>query len=107
MAYRIVITAPAKRQLAEIVNYLVQDCSAPRAARSLLDSYRAVRKLISALPYPFPVDEVVSSIVGDSVRKANVDRYRAYFIVEEKDHVVAVVAFLHGSQDQRRHFPLN
>lgn len=103
MAYSVVIAEPAERELDQALYYSIANVlSAPGAASALHDEFERVLDLIVDNPSLFGVDFDVSEAVAVLVRHCMARGYEAYYQVDEANHRVLVLAFLHGSRDAAR-----
>ena len=99
MAYSVVISEPAERDLDRSVGYIAEALCAPRAARDLLDEFERLLGVLSDNPSLFGVDFRVSEAVGAQVRHCMARGYEVFYQVSETSGCVLVLAFLHGSRD--------
>ena len=67
MAYEVLVSDPADRELDEAISYLAVTLAAPSAAKALLDGYESALQLLSDNPLLFGVDLFVSESVGRQV----------------------------------------
>ena len=102
MAYSVVIADPAERDLDQALNYIANVLAAPSAAASLLDEFERLLVLLADNPSLFGVDFDVSEAVAVQVRHCMAKGYEIYYQVDEANHRVLVLAFLHGSRDAVR-----
>ena len=102
MAYSVVIADPAERDLDQALNYIANVLAAPGAASALLDEFERLLVLLADNPNLFGVDFDVSEAVAARVRHCMAKGYEIYYQVDESNHRILVLAFLHGSRDAVR-----
>ena len=102
MAYSVLIAEPAERDLDQALNYIVNVLAAPSAAASLLDEFERLLVLLADNPSLFGVDFDVSEALATRVRHCMAKGYEIYYQVDEANHRVLTLAFLHGSRDAAR-----
>lgn len=76
--------------------------AAPSAASALLDEFERPLVLLADNPSLFGVDFDVSEAVAVQVSHCMAKGYEIYCQVDEANHRVLVLAFLHGSRDAVR-----
>lgn len=94
MTYRLVITASAQSDLADIFLYIVQNN--PKAARKLVAAVRAKIATLKTMPKRCPVAPENNCLDVQEVRHLIFDNYRVIFAVESK--VVTILAIRHGAR---------
>jgi addiction module RelE/StbE family toxin len=98
MAYQVIITEPAERDLTDICKYIAEKLHSPGAALAFLDD---VEKRVSALddmPYKYAlVSDKRLAIMG--IRKIPVKNYLVFYLVDEEKQSVAVVRVLYGRRN--------
>jgi plasmid stabilization system protein ParE len=102
MVYNVVIAEPAERDLDKALSYIADVLAAPSAASSLLDEFERMLVLIADNPSLFGVDFDVSEAVAARVRHCMAKGCEIYYQVDNANHRVLVLAFLHGSRDAAR-----
>ena len=102
MAYSVVIAGPAERDLDQALNHIANVLVAPSAASALFDEFERLLVLLADNPSLFGVDFDVSEAVAARVRHCMAKGYEIYYQVDEANHRVLVLAFLHGSRDAVR-----
>lgn len=103
MAYKVHISAPAKKRLDEAVDYIVRDLAAPQAAGKLGIAFGNLLDNLEAFPYMYPIDMRLQSLSDKELRIAPVRGYRAFYFVDERLKTVFIVSFLHMRQSVQRH----
>jgi plasmid stabilization system protein ParE len=98
--YKVKITEPAESDLESIAGYIFFQLNAPTAA---LNTVRAIRKAIAnlktnALLHPFVRDD---RLAAKGYRPLLVKNYIVFYVVAEKDKLVAVDRVIHSRRDWR------
>lgn len=99
MAYEVVMSALAEKELDNALSYIAVFLSSPHAALDLLDEYEAKLTLIAENPFLFSADAEISKIARQEIRKASVKNYLLYYFVDKGECRVCIAAFLHAAQD--------
>ncbi len=102
MAYELIVSDPANRELDNAIGYIAVTLAAPGAATSLLEEYESALRLVADNPLLFGVDLYVSEAIGRQVRRCPVKRYGMYFTVDEDAGKIYIVAFTHSLRDTPR-----
>lgn len=102
MAYEVVPRCPAKASLARTVSRISHELDSPQAAASLLDAFEEVRNNLGDMPYSYPAHRQASKNAGASVRRAPVNRYALFYLVDKESSRIVDLAFHHEQQDVSR-----
>lgn len=98
MNYNLVITQPAEKDLADILQYISKDLSAPKAANDLLDDILKCYDNISLNPlmYAFCDNDRLKS---KKYRKAVIKNYIMFYRVDEEKQTIYIMRFIYGRRD--------
>lgn len=95
MAYDVLISEPAERDMAEILTYIKVNLCAPEAAKKLLAELKEQIMSLSTQPErcPLVLDEVLAQ---KGYRKLIVQNYIVFYIVSHEEKCVMVYRVLYG-----------
>jgi toxin ParE1/3/4 len=98
MDYKVTITRRAKADLSEIIVYISEELSAPRAAIELLDEINQCVTGLKQMPKRFALasDERLARI---GIRAMPVKNYLVFYKVDEQSLAVTVVRVLYSRRD--------
>lgn len=102
--YGVRVTDQAREQLRVIVRYIAQTLQEPAAARRLLDTLENAIASLSRMPCRIALTEE-EPWHGYGVRRMPVKGYLVYFLVDEIDTCVQVIAVVYGKRDQTLQLP--
>lgn len=101
--YEVKITTQAEEQMAEIVDYISHELSAPDAANNLLDKMEKCIYALSEFPERYQlIDEEPWRTEG--VRKIVVHNFLVYYWVDKENMKVQVIAVIYEKRDQPAQF---
>lgn len=98
MNYNLVITQPAKKDLADILQYISKDLSAPKAANDLLDDILKCYDNISSNPLMYALCD------NDRLKSKNTEKqltlnYIMFYRVDEEKQIIYIMRFIYGRRD--------
>ena len=98
MNYNLVITKPAEKDLADILQYISKDLSAPKAANDLLDDILKCYDniLLNPLMYALCDNDRLKS---KKYRKAVIKNYIMFYRVDEEKQIIYIMRFIYGRRD--------
>lgn len=98
MNYNLVITKPAEKDLADILQYISKDLSAPKAANDLLDDILKCYDNISLnlLMYALCDNDRLKS---KKYRKAVIKNYIMLYRIDEEKQIIYIMRFIYGRRD--------
>lgn len=102
MAYSVVITDEAARDMDEIFNYLIEQLHAPQAAAALMAEYDEILDKLESYPYMFEESSVSARRKG-MYHKFLLGKYVGLYQVQEAEKCVAIARIFHGSQNYRKY----
>ena len=98
MTYEITLTEQAKRDIAEIFNYIAYDlCSLKNAVGQFTRIQTAIASL-DTMPERFRVFDASAS-TGFVIRVMPVNNYLVFYICSRAEHTVKVIRVLYGRRD--------
>ena len=98
---RVILTPQAQQDIRETVMYIAQVLSAPQAALDLEESFRKEIKSLSSMPKRIRlVDKQPWKDAG--VRRTRVKKYYVYFMVDDQEKRVKVIAVIYVGRDQEK-----
>lgn len=103
MAFKIVVTDTAKRELEAALDRLAVEFESPNSAARLGVEFKCLGPVLTAFPRCKPIDFAASEIYGNEVRRAQVRNYLAYYTVDDECETINIVSFLAMKQDQIAH----
>ena len=98
MNYNLVITKPAEKDLADILQYVSKDLSAPKAASDLLDDILKCYDNISLNPLMYALCDN-DRLKSKEYRKAVVKNYIMLYRVDEEKQTIYIMRFIYGRRD--------
>jgi plasmid stabilization system protein ParE len=101
MTYKIVVTAPAERDLDGIIGYIIESLENRSAAAALLDAIGRCYSDIESMPLMYEAcrDPYLKSL---GYRKAIINNYIMVYKVDEERETVYIMRFFHGKQDYEK-----
>lgn len=102
MAYNIVITQQADREMDQILAYLTQQLFSEQAAAALVVQYTDVLEKLEQFPNLFETVRNVGQ-VGKEYRKFRMGNYVGVYRVQEEEKRVIILRIFHGSQNYARY----
>ena len=96
--YEVIYLPTARKQLEDIVDYLVSELNATDAALDFIDGVDAAAKSLSEMPYRHPIYHT-SFAVLEEVRWLPVKNYNVFYKVFEEEKTVEIRRVLHQLQD--------
>lgn len=98
MNYNLVITKPAENDLADILQYISKDLSAPKAANDLLDDILKCYDNISLNPLMYALCDN-DRLKSKNYRKAVIKNYIMFYRVDEEKQKIYIMRFIYGRRD--------
>lgn len=98
MNYNLVITKPAEKDLADILQYISKDLSAPKAANDLLDDILRCYDNISSNPLVYALCDN-DRLKSKEYRKALIKNYIMLYRVDEEKQTIYIMRFIYGRRD--------
>lgn len=98
MTYRINITRTALADIRSSAFYISDTLMNKNASNRLLDNIQNKMDLLSENPYMNPLVKD-SFLASNGIRFQMVDKYMAFYIVDEEAKTVSVIRFLHSRRD--------
>lgn len=92
--YEVVYLPTARRQLAEIIDYITLELNAPDAALAFIEALDATTRSLSEMPYRHPVYHSRFAI-PEEIRFVPVKRYNLFYRVYEEEKIVEVRRIIH------------
>ena len=100
--YNVIILPEAQKDIRNIVLYISQELAAPQAALSLQEEFRNSILSLEKLPKRIKlVNEHPWKNKG--IRKLHVKNYYVYFLVDDDEHTVKIIAVIYAGRDQYKH----
>lgn len=101
MSYKLVVSKPAEKDLADILQYISNDLSAPKAASDFLDEVLRCYDNISADPLMYALCDH-NRLKEKGYRKAIIKNYIMFYRADEENDTVYIMRFLYGRRDYIR-----
>jgi len=98
MNYKLIVTKPAEKDLADILQYISKDLSAPKAASDFLDDVLKCYDNISANPMMYALC-YNDRLKNKEYRKAIIKNYIMFYRVDKSNHIIYVMRFIYGRRD--------
>lgn len=99
--YKLIILPEAQKDIRDIVVYIARDLMAPQAALALQDDLEERIRSLGVQPKRFKsVDEQPWKDAG--IRKTRVKNYYIYYLIDDKDKAVKIIAVIYTGRDQTR-----
>lgn len=97
-SYKVFMTKSAAEDLKSIASYIAYDLKEPAVAKKLVERIKVSVTSLAKLPlrHNLVADE---NLAAQGFRKTMIDNYIVFYIVSEKDKIVAVVRILYGKRD--------
>ena len=100
-SYRLIILPEAQQDIRSIVLYIARELAAPQAALNLQDEFeRKIQSLAIMAKRVKTVDEHPWKEAG--VRRTRVKNYYMYFLVDDEERIVKVIAVIYSRRDQTK-----
>lgn len=97
--YRVIILSEAQRDIRETVLYIARELASPMAALRLEEALEAEIVSLSCMPKRVrTIDEQPWGKAG--VRRTRVKNYYIYFLVDDGEKAVKVLAVIYSRRDQ-------
>lgn len=98
--YKIIILPEAQKDIRGIVLYIAKELAAPQAALNLENAFEEEIKSLVKMPKRIKtVDEQPWKDAG--IRKTRVKNYYIYFIVDDEEMAVKIMAVIYVKMDQK------
>ena len=99
--YKIIILPEAQKDIRGIVLYIAKELAAPQAALNLENVFEEEIKSLVKMPKRIKtVDEQPWKDAG--IRKTKVKNYYIYFIVDDEEMAVKIMAVIYVKMDQKK-----
>lgn len=98
MRYKLVVTKPAEKDLADILQYISKDLSALKAALDFLDEVLKCYDSVSSNPLMFALCEN-DRLKNRGYRKAIIKNYIMFYRADEENSTVYIMRFIYGRRD--------
>lgn len=98
MSYKLVVSKPAEKDLADILQYISKDLSAPKAASGFLDEVLKCYDNISDNPLMYALCDN-GRLKVKKYRKAIIKNYIMFYRVDETNHTAYIMRFIYGRRD--------
>lgn len=98
MSYKLVVSKPAEKDLADILQYISKDLSAPKAASDFLDEVLKCYDNVSANPLMYALCDN-DRLKNKKYRKAIIKNYIMFYRVDETSHTIYIMRFIYGRRD--------
>lgn len=98
MNYNLVITQPAEKDLADILQYISKDLFAPKAANDLLDDILKCYDNISSNPLMYALCDN-DRLKSKNTEKAVIKNYIMFYRVDEEKQIIYIMRFIYGRRD--------
>jgi toxin ParE1/3/4 len=96
--YKIVITKPAERDVAEAAQYIAKELQNPVAAYNLLDDIEHAVAALENMPMRNPLVDC-ADLASLGFRFFPIQKYLVFYIVREETKSVTIERFLHSRRD--------
>lgn len=97
--YKLIILPEAQNDIRSIVLYIARELMAPQAALGLQDEFQKVICSLAKMPKRIKtVEELPWKDAG--IRKIRVKNYYLYFLVDDEEMAVKVIAVIYVGRDQ-------
>ena len=101
MGYKLIITKPAEQDLNDIVSYMVNDLSAPKAASDFLDAVSDCYGYLRQTPGMYALCSN-PSLNARHYRKAVIKNYILVYRFDETEQTVFILRFFYGGRDYEK-----
>lgn len=98
MIYKLVVSKPAEKDLADILQYISKDLSAPKAASDFLDEVLKCYDNVAANPLMYALCDN-DRLKNKKYRKAIIKNYIMFYRVDEENSMVYIMRFIYGRRD--------
>lgn len=98
--YNVELTTLAKKQIAQIAQYIITEFHAPETAIKVLDRLETELSKLDKLPERIPLTDI-EPWRSRGIRKFVIGHYIAYFLISEPDMTVRITAVVLGKREQR------
>jgi plasmid stabilization system protein ParE len=96
--YHVEILPHAELDLAASLRYITVILCNPQAAKGLRDEYKRKKKLLSEMPYAFPLVRN-EQLAQRGIRSVLVKNYLMFYTIDETKKKVSILRFLYGRRD--------
>ena len=98
MTYKINITKSALSDIRSTALYISHTLMNKSASNRLLDNIQEKMDLLSVTPYMNPVVND-GFLASNGIRFQMIDKYMAFYIVDEETKTISVIRFIHSRRD--------
>ncbi len=98
------MSAEAESEIDEAFSYITNTLGSPLAAQSFKDTARKTFLALTVNPCAYAVDIELSELANKTIRRINIKNYQAFYLVDEIEKKVKIVALLHVRQNKTRCF---
>lgn len=99
--YKVVISAPAEKDLQAIVSYISSQLSVSITALQMVDAFEEAMVTLAEMPHRYELvhDESLASM---GYRKLLIKNYIVFFVVDERSNTVEIHRILYARRDWMR-----
>ena len=101
MGYKVLVTKSAEQDLDDIVSYMVNDLSAPKAASDFLDAVSGCYAYLRQTPGMFALCKS-PNLSARQYRKAVIKNYILIYRFDEIEKTVFILRFFYGGRDYEK-----
>jgi len=102
--FKLIILPEAQKDIRNIILYIARELAAPQAALNLNNELKNAINSLSEMPKRIKtVNEQPWKNAG--IRKLRVKNYYIYFLVDDKEEAVKVIAVIFVGRDQAKQLP--
>lgn len=98
MSYKLVVTKPAEKDLADILQYISKDLSAPKAASDFLNEVLKCYDNLSENPFMYAFCDN-DRLRNKEYQKAIIKNYIMFYRVDKDNNLIYVIRFIYGRRD--------
>ena len=98
MAFDVRLLRSAQRRIEETIDYIRYVCSNEAYAKNLYETVLTVLKKLKTQEGFRVVDHEISELVGETVFRVKIDKYKLVYRVKEDEGIVLVFMFMHEAQ---------
>lgn len=106
MAFDVRLLRSAQRRIEETIDYIRYVCSNEAYAKNLYETVLTVLKKLKTQEGFRVVDHEISELVGETVFRVKIDKYKLVYRVKEDEGIVLVFMFMHEAQPVDQSLPV-
>ena len=99
--YKVIVQPEAQQDIREIVLYIARELAAPQAALDLEDEFAKEILSLANMPERVRIVDEEPWREGE-VRKIRVKNYYIYFVIDEEEAAVKILAVIYVGRDQEK-----